>query len=152
MFRILSYWFQWIAAFHSSTKAISVLFIVLCGICNCLVSYLWNDVCVSFEAALFKKAHKLITSRQSDNAMNAATKANRKATAIPDALEACLGLLIDQTLSSFIVFLKAGCAWPISCGSSAALLCLPLVLQLVTKTKELVSKVAAHRRRKETEL
>jgi hypothetical protein len=68
--RLLSYWFRWIAAFHTLTKTTFVLFIVVCGICNCLVSYLWDNVRVPFEAALFNKVHKLITSRKSDEAID----------------------------------------------------------------------------------
>lgn len=116
-----------------------------------MVSILWWEIVLSFEAAVFKRAHAaFVDFEQSNEAKKAAFKANRKATSITDTIQASLGLIVDQSITSFAAFSKAGCNWPFACGASVAMLCFPLLLQL--RSMRLVTKVSAQQRQKETEM
>ncbi|KAH8743614.1 hypothetical protein F5883DRAFT_592306 [Diaporthe sp. PMI_573] len=145
-FKLLSYCLKYIAYFYPSGQQ-STVFPVLSEVSNCVVQLSWAEIVLSFDAAVFKAFNAVTAApEQPDESKKAASRANRKATAIPDALQASLGLL-DQSITTFLAFSKAGCSWLFACGASILTLCLPLVLQL--KSKKLVSDVSVYRRQKE---
>ncbi|KAH8744728.1 hypothetical protein F5883DRAFT_588814 [Diaporthe sp. PMI_573] len=126
-FKLHSYCLKYIAYFYPSGQQ-STVFLVLSEVSNCVVQLSWAEIVLSFDAAVFKAFNAVTAApEQSDESKKAASRANRKATAIPDALQASLGLL-DQSITTFLAFSKAGCSWPFACGASILTLCLPLVL------------------------
>lgn len=147
--KLFSYWLRHLLTFYQPSQTSFILVLVLCELTNRAVPVFWCEIKLSFEAAVFNKAHAVFADPEDSNvAKKAATKANRKASSIPDTLQAFLEVSIDQSITSFTVFLKAGCSWPIAFGASVAMLCFPFVLQL--RSKGLVSEVSACRRQKET--
>lgn len=128
----------------------SLLSLLLLGeAANRTVPFLWCEIGLSFEAAVFERALSIIGLEGSDKwKRDTAAKANRKAVALSSVFQNILDLVIDQYAAVLLAFLKAGCSVLVSCTASVAMLVLPGLLQL--RRRSIVSEVSKHRRLKET--
>lgn len=108
----------------------------------------WWDSALSFDAAMSKAFSAVVATPESVDAEDEAFSANRKAMAIPDSLQAHLGLL-DQTIMTSMGFSKAGWSWPFACGAGLSIIILPVYLQLSSNYEDRVVEVSRYRRRKE---
>ncbi|KAH8754631.1 hypothetical protein F5883DRAFT_688106 [Diaporthe sp. PMI_573] len=102
----------------------------------------------SYSAVFKAFSAECATPEPSVAALEQASKANRKPTAIADALQAYLGL-IDQAITMVMAFSKAGCSWVFACVVAAIILGIAFFLQ--RNSKEAIAEVLANRRQKETE-
>lgn len=151
IFKVFSYWLKYFILFHPQSQVSFIFVLILCEILDSVVSVLWLEIALSFEAAVFKGAHAaFIDPKQSNETKKAATKANRKGASIPNAIRASLELVVDQSMISFAAFSKAGCSPLFACGASAAMLCFPLVLQL--RSIRFMAQVSAYQRQKESDV
>lgn len=149
--KLLCYRLKYIVLFCRPSPGSFVFFLILCELFSSAVSILWWEVVLSFEAAVFKGAHAAsIDSEQSEEATKAGIKANRKATSIPVTFQASLELLVDQSVTTFVAFSKAGYHWLSACGASAAMLSFTLLLQM--RYVKFIAEFSAHRRQKETDM
>lgn len=147
--KFISYYVNYLTLSRDQSPCFYAFHVMLSEIATRAVLFLWCEITLSYEAAILKRVSEINSSEASDEAKKTARKANRKATAVPDIFQISLELT-DQLSANTTPFSKAGYRTSLAFGASAAIVCLPFILQL--RSKSLISKVSADRRRKEQEM
>ena len=101
-YRVASYCLRYTA--YCLSGQLSTVLSILCEVCSLRARKDWVEIPISFEAAVFKAFEaECATPKLLVDALKQVTRANRKATAIPDALQAYLRL-INQTIIMVMAF------------------------------------------------
>lgn len=150
LLRLICHWIKYFLLFHHPGRLSFITLLVISETAAHAVPVAWCEVNLCLEAAVLESALDRLESGASGEVIAAAKKANRKSASLPGIFQTSLDIFIDQNITSFLAFYRAGCNGWFACSISAAMLALPLVLQ--QRSKDRILFVASSRRRKENDL
>lgn len=146
--KLTFYLFKYLILFRQLDHTLFVLLLVLGECANRTVSIFWCEFILCFETVVFERARTIwYDPEQPEEVKHVAIKANRKSASIPELCQTFLEVIVDQHLTSFMAFSKAGCTPTLAFGASIAMSSLAFMLQL--GGDGLISQVTMHRRHKE---